>query len=484
MQSEVRRVQAENDAVRTAHAELLARAADASGRAEALDGEVASLRSEVVRLHEERERVLAAVEDEGSEPAAVIHALRDQTAELERRVEALGTERAGFERRAASATAEAEQLRAAHRHEVEAASNAHRRELEELRATVGRLEAVAAQRTALDERLAAAERECAAAERDRLEQAARVAMLERDLSRSEAMLAEATPEEPRAAEDVTDETLESPSSREAATLAPAPPMVHVLEAPPPVVDAGACQVVERDPSLREAIVAALEAAPLPPTLASPMIVNVLEAIPGRLPELEAAARAKVPVIGYAAEGTRSRILGPVLCFANPPTAEEALAAAEGARSRRIVTLSDDVDGLLPARAAFSKAGHKVSMACDTKQALDLLGLITPDIVLVDLRSLPESAADFLGTLALDGRVRLLLVYGAPDGGTLKRALERLLRPEHLDPPTLVTIAAAALGMPAPTAPATKPATPAKLRPLDRAKPTPRKPFARRMMTKR
>jgi hypothetical protein len=449
-QVEIDRMTAEVAAAQAAHTEALARAAAATGHADAVEGELAVLREEIARLRAEREQVLAAVEDPSAEPAALIRALREQVTALEARLGALASERATLERRGAATEAAREEERAALRRELDAAREAHRRELGEAQEKIERLEALAAGRPSVDEQLAAAARERAEVERERAAEAARVAALERDLGHSQEMLAAARRQLERAVgpasaqrngapgpkADGEGEAREAGAAAAAPELAPAPPRVQVLEPPPaPIVEVGPHRLLEGNAALRERVAAALAADASRTSGQSAFVVNLLTAIPSRLEEVEAAARAGAVVIAYASDGGgRSCILGPVRCYAEPPRPVELLAAVERVQSpARIVTLWSDIDALLPIKAVLAQAGHSVSMACDAKQALDILGMLTPDAVLVDLRHAPETSAEFLAALGLDGaRVLSLLVYGKLGEAILGRTVERLLRPAPLD----------------------------------------------------
>ena len=109
---------------------------------------------------------------------------------------------------------------------------------------------------------------------------------------------------------------------------------------------------------------------------------------------------------YAAAAGRSRILGTAPLLHDPARRPRPCVGdvTKLGAQRRLISLSDDVDGLIPLKTALSKGGHSISMACDPKQALDLLGMLTPDAVLVDLRTAPgERPRTFLDALALENR---------------------------------------------------------------------------------
>jgi CheY-like chemotaxis protein len=456
-----------------AEREARAQATANAARLLELERELGAARGELGRLHEERARVLAAVDDAGTEPVAMIRALREQAAVLDARVRTLADERAMVVERAA------------------------------------------AERTALDAKLAAAEYERATAETQRAEQTSRIAALERDLMRSEEMLSSArrqldaavervrahasvdrapttvapvaaVPPEPVVAPIAAAAAVPPPASTPAGAT-PSLPRIEVLSPPPaPVVEYGGHRILEADPLVRARVAAAL-AAEGPADSASPLfVVNLLSALPDRLGELRDPTGSAL--VAYVAAAGRSRILGPLRCFTAPPEPEVMLAAiGKLGKQRRLISLSEDVDGLIPLKAALSKSGHSVSMACDPKQALDLLGMLTPDAVLVDLRTAPESAATFLEALALEnGRTPAFLVCGDDPGVTLRRALEPLLRPLPLDASQLAKVCQIVLTPPTPEA-TVRNAQSSVVRPLDRkapATPATRKPVPRRVLTKR
>ena len=337
-------------------------------------------------------------------------------------------------------------VRAADRAVIDAMLQDLRGAVEALRAE-RRLEEV--ERSALAERLAAAER-------DRTEHAARTATLERELGRHEALLAEARAELARATSASATESANAAAADAAAAAAkaagpaaakPAAPTVErtpsapavAAETPaaPPAAAAApiATRVLDPDGARGEEIAAALTRALQVPPPRGLVVANLFDADAKTLAEVAAAAVEGATVVGYAADATRSRILGGIRCFTDPPASGEITAAldAQPRGGKRMITLSDDIDAFIPAKAELSKLGYSTSMACDDKQAIDLLALLNPDAVLVDLRATPEAVASFVDALAPEsGRILTMLVHGDPARGALRRALERLLRPAPLN----------------------------------------------------
>jgi hypothetical protein len=308
-----------------------------------------------------------------------------------------------------------------------------------------------AERAVLAERLATAERE-------RAEHAARTAMLERELGRHAALLIEGRAD------------VGGNASAAAVADTPAITITSASEASAPDAPAVASpshRVLDADSTRREAIAAALRVTLPTPSASGLVVANLLDATPAMLSELTEAARTGAAVIAYAADATRSRVLGGVRCFAAPPAPGEVTAALESQprAGRRLISLSDDIDAFIPAKIELAKLGYSVSMACDDKQAVDLLALLNPDAVLVDLRKTPEAAATFIDALAPEsGRVLSLLVHGELERGSLRRALDRLMRPTPLDAGELARVCRSTVS----AASATRPAAVSTLRPVERA----------------
>jgi hypothetical protein len=524
--------------------------AAAAQHAETLDGELAAVRAEAARLREDHERVLAALDYAGTEPAAVIGALRQQVAALEAQMEARAAEhaelmrggvarteeterrltmhrraldelRADHERELATTRAstgrQLEEARAAHARAIEEMQAARQRDLESNRAAIARLEEErraalermeserraaeterAAQETHHEERLAAARREVeeavARAREEAIAQAREDAIAREHAGAAPAGDAPARP--PSFASSLTVEVVPpaedaasaapDPAAGAASTLASTPPAVSPSAPPSEMVEAAGHRILEPDAERRQRIAIALAEIPAPPA-ARLVVANVLAPSAAGLTDLGAAVGEGETVIGYAAdEQGRSRVLGAIRCFATPPTSAEAVAALGllAGTSRRLITLSDDVDAFMAAKAGLTKAGHSVSMACDAKQALDLLPMVTPDAVLVDVRSAPEAAAEFLAVLAPEaGRVLVLLVYGDRSGDALTRVLQRLLRPAALDPADLLRVCRSVLKGPQEPFPV-RDASGRMMRMLERPKTATRKMVTRRAVPRR
>ncbi|MBI3770348.1 MAG: hypothetical protein HY271_17900 [Deltaproteobacteria bacterium] len=492
-------------------------------RAEQLATELAVIQAETLRLREDRARVLAAVDDEGAEPATVIRALREQVVAVEGQLAAHASERVELARRAAAEARAAEERLAIARAERKAADAAHRRELEAMQVVHARTleETLAAHRKTLEDTVTTHQGEIAnataaharalaarGAELARLEsqrrgaieeaEAARVALTaaahSREAARSGAAerewrLAVAERPAPTPTSESTARTVDETSVPAANTPRTEVHVGNAGSAPPPVVEVvqrDGHHILESDAARWELIHAALSAALPPAPGRSLMVANLLAAFPAGLYDLTAAATAGVTLVGYAADAhDRSCILGAVRCFVDPPTTAEAAGVLESMLKgpRRVLTLAEDVEAFLSAKIGLAKAGHSVSMACDAKQAIDLLGMLTPDAVFVDLRTAPTAAAEFLAALAPEsGHVLVVLVHGDPAGNILPCVIQRLLRPTPLDASALVQTCRTVLaGPPSGWVPRTVKA----IRPLERpTAPPPRKPAPRRLVPRR
>src|SRR5262249_57556853 len=75
----------------------------------------------------------------------------------------------------------------------------------------------------------------------------------------------------------------------------------------------------------------------------------------------------------------------------------ALGSAAG-RNTKVVTVGTDVDSLMSLRQIFTRHGLSVSMAWDVKQATDLLPMIRPNVVVVDLEQPPRAGAGIVARL--------------------------------------------------------------------------------------
>ncbi len=322
--------------------------------------------------------------------------------------------------------------------------------LQELRSVISRMDAerqeTTRERHALGERLASLEQEhrrlaaqLAATEQDRSFLASKVASLEETLT---------TTLTAGAVSPSATETLEAPAE-------PRPDAVAHPDAPS-TSDPTEPRVLEADAILGDHIQTAIASA-IPASRGSVTVANLVACDAERVTQITAASRSTTMLVGYASHPERgSRILGPLRCFVTPPSTAEIATAVEGAGrgNRRTILLTEDIDGFMDAKAALVRAGHSVSMACDEKQALDLLAILRPDTVVVDVRNADQPAVEFLDALGPEsGHVLTVIVHGDATGVTLARIAERMMRPPALDVNALAKVCRNALPDPKRPAPA-------------------------------
>ena len=84
------------------------------------------------------------------------------------------------------------------------------------------------------------------------------------------------------------------------------------------------------------------------------------------------------------------------------------------RGTRVVTIGSDVDVLVTLRQAMARQGMSVSMAWDAKQAADLLVMVKPQLVVVDLNLRREGYGIVARLAALDPIPNLVVIRGSAD----------------------------------------------------------------------
>jgi CheY-like chemotaxis protein len=158
-----------------------------------------------------------------------------------------------------------------------------------------------------------------------------------------------------------------------------------------------------------------------------ILVNL--AAPGAL-EACAALRAARPgarswgCIADAAAG-RALGLGLIDVSSRPLDAEGVLAALgdRATRGTRVVTAGADVDALMSLRQALARRGMSVSMAWDAKQAAELLAVVHPEVVVVDLELPRRDGYEIVAQLAAATLPpAAVLVPGRDDAATCFAAL--------------------------------------------------------------
>jgi chromosome segregation ATPase/CheY-like chemotaxis protein len=123
----------------------------------------------------------------------------------------------------------------------------------------------------------------------------------------------------------------------------------------------------------------------------------------------------VPFCGCLADpdGERGLALGFVELVPGPVDPDDVLVALQtyGPRGTRVLTAGGDADAFISLRQALSRQGMSVSMAWDGKQAQDLLSMVQPEVVVVDLDLPPKGGLHLIVSL-LDGE-RVPMVVAIP-----------------------------------------------------------------------
>ena len=114
---------------------------------------------------------------------------------------------------------------------------------------------------------------------------------------------------------------------------------------------------------------------------------------------------------------RALMLGMVEATGSPLDPDDVAETLEryAVRGTRVVTAGADVDALMSLRQALARKGLSVSMAWDAKQAADLLQVVRPEVVVVDLALPRRDGYGIVARLAaLDPPPSAILVPGPDD----------------------------------------------------------------------
>jgi CheY-like chemotaxis protein len=164
------------------------------------------------------------------------------------------------------------------------------------------------------------------------------------------------------------------------------------------------------------------------------VTRIAELQPTRVIANLAAPGTLTTLLALRAGGSTGPLWG---CVADPPSGRAfALSAIEpvvgpidpdaiitalgpyAARDGRIVTTGADVDALMSLRQALSRRRASVSMAWDAKQAREMLGVVKPHAVVVDMSMPKRDACGIVAAVgALDPIPLLVLVVGSGDPAT-------------------------------------------------------------------
>ena len=159
-----------------------------------------------------------------------------------------------------------------------------------------------------------------------------------------------------------------------------------------------------------------------------IVVNV--AAPGALGHM-AALRAHgvtTPIVGLVAQPGSERIVGLRLveAVAHPLAADPLVAAVERAapRGARVFAAGRDVEALMKMRQLLAKQGLSVSLARDTKQIDELLAMVRPQVVVIDLALPMRQGYELVMRMAATAPVPSLVLI-SPDGDPAPMLIEKL-----------------------------------------------------------
>jgi len=111
------------------------------------------------------------------------------------------------------------------------------------------------------------------------------------------------------------------------------------------------------------------------------------------------------------------VLGMVEPAARPLDPDAVLQSLRGKVSRgtRVLTAGADADALISLRQALARDGMSVSMAWDGKQAAELLEMIKPAVLVIEIDLPPRAGAGIVAQLAGCDPIPLaVLISGAED----------------------------------------------------------------------
>jgi CheY-like chemotaxis protein len=212
-------------------------------------------------------------------------------------------------------------------------------------------------------------------------------------------------------------------------------------------DASLTLVLDTDPRWEKAADAKQKIAVV--AIGDDTVRRVTELGPARIVVNLTNPKALAALIGLREAGLRTRIWG---CVANAatgrglmlgvvepaarpldPNAVLALVEQYGTKNKRVLTMGDDVDAFISLRQALTRAGMSVSMAWNGKQAVDLVPMVRPHLLVVDLGVAAADAAPVLGLVAATTPNSItVLMAGAKDAApTFARALEGAASPASL-----------------------------------------------------
>ena len=140
------------------------------------------------------------------------------------------------------------------------------------------------------------------------------------------------------------------------------------------------------------------------------LINLLNRTPDSLAAIAAAVDVEPQhIIAYCADGAHGFLFGDVDLFAAPLDTDACVARLLAWRGtvRRLLGVSENVEMMGALRAALSRVRCSTSVALDLRQVTDLLAMVEPEVLLIDLALPGGDALRLLGRLRADPKTREL-----------------------------------------------------------------------------
>jgi CheY-like chemotaxis protein len=125
-----------------------------------------------------------------------------------------------------------------------------------------------------------------------------------------------------------------------------------------------------------------------------------------------------PIFGVVGAPGQERVIGigAVEAVARPMSSDALVAAVERAapRGARVFAAGRDAESLMKMRQTLAKQGLSVSMARDTKQIDELLAMVRPQVVVIDLELPMRQGYELIMRMATTAPIPALVLI-APEG---------------------------------------------------------------------
>lgn len=182
-------------------------------------------------------------------------------------------------------------------------------------------------------------------------------------------------------------------------------------------------------------------------VAANLLAETLE-IPDLLAEIARDERA-IRAVLYAAAGRHGRVFGTADVFPAPfdPKVCAPFLLATYKRLRRVMTVGDSLDTMSQLRELLGQSRCSTAVAFDPRQAFDLISLVRPEYVLIDLSMPAGGGFELLVDLSKrsDAALKVGLTWSRPlEAATLRSEIGKRCGHENLDPVQLAGQIAALL----------------------------------------